>query len=444
MKTRLTVAAALAGSLILAGCNDDNDDLDILQPVASVRVLHASPDAPAVDVVIDGEVVLSAVEFQQGSGYLDVPAGIRDISILAGGKVVVSERFTVGENEYFSIIARNKLASLDLVALDDTQRRANGTADVTVVHAAPGAGSVDVNVTAAGAPLPATPTLDDVPVGATATLGDQPAGDYRVRISGAADPAIVYDSGTLPVSADVTAVAVESVKGVSPVTLLIWAEADQAVTAVLDNTAEVRVVHAVDDVVVDVFVDGEPVATSFAYRSVSGYLVVPAGERDVAVAAEGQGVMNAIPSLSDAPTVERGESYTVIAAGDVNLLAQTQLIVLQDRRVANDETQADVRLVHAAAAPGAQPVDIYVLPAGAEVTGAPAFPDVSIGEDTGYTTLPDASYDVTIAADGTTAAAVPGTDNLALAAGSVTTAIAIGADVSSLGALVLDDRRAPN
>lgn len=444
MKTTLTVAAALAGSLIVTGCNDDNDDLDILQPVANVRVLHASPDAPAVEVAIDGEVVLSAVEFQQGSGYLEVPAGIRDISILAGGNVVVSERFTVGENEYFSIIARNEVASLDLVALDDTQRRANGSADVTVVHAAPGAGSVDVNVTAAGAPLPGTPTLDDVAFGATATLENQPAGDYQVRISGAADPEIVYDSGTLPVSADVTAVAVDSIKGVAPVTLLVWAEADPAVTAVLDNSAEVRVVHAVDSVVVDVFVDGQAVATDFSYTTASDYLVLPAGERNVAVAAAGQGLGNAIPTLTDALTVERGESYTVVAAGDVNRLGDSQLIVLQDRRVADDAARADVRLVHAAAAPAAQPVDIFVLAAGEPVMGEPTFADVLFGADTGYTTLPAASYDIVIAADGTTTAAVPGTNNLGLAAGSVTTAIAIGAGVNTLAALLLDDLRPVN
>lgn len=442
MKIKFAAFVALAGSILVAGCSDsDGDGIAPQEPTSDVRVLHASPDAPAVEVAIDGEVVLTGVEFQQGSGYLEVPAGAREVSILAGGTEVLSETFDLREGESYSIIAQNVVASLDLAVLNDTERRSNGTADVTVVHASPAAGNVDVNVTAVGAALPGTPTLTNVPFGANATLADQPAGDYQVRIAPAGGSDLVYDSGTLPVSADLTAVAVNSGIGASPVSLLVWAEATPAVTVVLDNSAEVRVVHAVDNATVDVFVDGNGVGelSGFTYSSVSGYLVLPAGERDIAVAAEGQGVGNAVPSLSGSVTLERGESYTVIAAGDSNDLPNTQLIVLQDRRVAANGAEADVRLVHAAAAPAAQPVDIFVLAAGSPVMGEPTFADVFIGDDTGYTTLPAAAYDVTIAVDGDTAAAIPGTQGLDFSAGTVTTAIAIGA--GNLEALLLNDLR---
>ena len=42
---------------------------------AKVRVLHASPDAPAVDVYADGAAVLTNVAYGVISGYLEVPAG---------------------------------------------------------------------------------------------------------------------------------------------------------------------------------------------------------------------------------------------------------------------------------------------------------------------------------------------------------------------------------
>lgn len=444
MKNRYLLLAVIASTVMLAGCFDGSSSSSSSSDTAtaSVRVLHASPDAPAVDIAIDGEVILNDVEFQQGTGYLEVPAGTREVTILAGGSEVLTESFELGEGESFSIIALNNVADIELAALDDTERRTNETADVTVVHASPIAGNVDVNVTAADAELPVMPTLGNVPFGADTTLEDQPAGDYQVRIASAGNPEIVYDSGTLPVSSDVTAVAVNSLKGVSPVSLIIWAEADPAVTTVLDNSAEVRVVHAVDSVDVDVFVDGEAVATNFSYTTFSDYLVVPAGDRDVAVASAGQGVGNAIATLSDTLSVERGESYTVIAAGDSNSLEETQLIVLLDRRVADDEAQADVRLVHAAFAPGAQPVDIFVLPPSEDpVAGEANFPDVFFGDDTGYTTLPAANYDVTIAGAGGTMPAIAGTQDLAFPAGSVTTAIAIGAGVDSLDALLLEDVR---
>src|SRR6188768_2616782 len=50
---------------------------------AWVRVLHASPDAPAVDVHLDGAIVeeLTNVPFGTSSGYLEIPAGDHNIKV---------------------------------------------------------------------------------------------------------------------------------------------------------------------------------------------------------------------------------------------------------------------------------------------------------------------------------------------------------------------------
>src|SRR6056297_3975493 len=48
---------------------------------AQVRVAHLSPDAPAVDVLVDGDAVLEGVEFGTVSEYLEVPAGERTVTI---------------------------------------------------------------------------------------------------------------------------------------------------------------------------------------------------------------------------------------------------------------------------------------------------------------------------------------------------------------------------
>ena len=65
-----------------------------------------------------------------------------------------------------------------------------------------------------------------------------------------------------------------------------------------------------------------------------------------------------------------------------------------------------------------------------------------IGQDTGYTALDGTfAYDVVIAAQGTTSAAVPGTANLTLGDDTVTTAIAIGNSVQNLEAIILSDKR---
>lgn len=445
MKNTITFPMLLLSAAVLTACGGSSSSDDD----AYVRVLHASPDAPAVDVLIDGKAVLTNVSYQQGSDYLKVGDGTRTVALRVHGTdtIALEADFDLADDNYYSIIAQNNVASLELETLNDTERRNNGSNDVTVVHASPAAGDVDIYVTAADAELPASPTLDNVSFDQNATLEEIAAGNYQVRITGSSATDVVYNSGTLAISSDVTAVAVNSTKGASPASLLIWAG---SVTPVLDATAEVRIVHAVDSVTVDVFAGGNELLGDFAYKdttigatgaSATGYLTVAAGDLPVAIAAANAGIDSALSNLSGTLTLERGESYTVIAAGDSNQLAQAQLIVLTDNRSASADDAADVRLVHAAAAPAADPVDIYVSAAGDDIsTAEPNFPDVEIGTATGYTALDGSTaYDVTIAADGTKTAAISGLTNLTFGDASVTTAIAIG--TNALDKIILDDKR---
>ena len=188
------------------------------------------------------------------------------------------------------------------------------------------------------------------------------------------------------------------------------------------------------------FANGQLFIDSFTYKSVNGYTVLDPGTISVAIAPEDQGVGNALSNLSGDLTLERGESYTVIASGDDGSVTDAELIVLTDTRAATDDTQAYVRLVHGSSAAAADPVDIFVYENGTMQPTAPTFEDVVQGQDTGYVALAPATYTVDIAADGTTTPAISGIDALPFAAGDVKTAIAIG-NGSGLEALLLNDKR---
>lgn len=446
MKKFYSYLSVLLLSVLVTACGSSNNDDN-----AYLRVLHASPDAPNVDVLLDGSAVLTNVPFQAGTGYLMVDAGTRQLSLRVTGTstIALTQSLDLSEDGYYSVIAQNEVANLGVKFIDDTGKMKNGTIDVSVAHASPGAGNVDIYVSENGVALPPAATLENVPFDALATLENQAAGSYQVRLTANASTDVAYDSGELPITADVTAVAVDSTQGTSPATLLIWSSS--AVTAVLDNTSEVRIVHAVDAVDVDVFVGGNELLGDFSFKdstvgaagaSAQGYLKVVAGSLDVAIAAADLGIGSAIPTLSGTLDLERGRSYTVIAAGDVNDLANTQLIILQDMRANSAAGVADVRLVHAASAVEADPVDIYVSAAGSDISGVePNFNDVVIGQDTGYVPLAPAVYDVTIAADGTKTPAVPGTSGLTFADGDIVTAIAVGNSVPNLAPIVLNDAR---
>lgn len=438
-KIKLLAVSLITVALAACGGSDNDNEPNSTKGDTFVRILHASADAPKVDVLVDDKAVLTGVAYQQGSGYLELSEGQHTLSLRVSGTetIALKKSVTLNKGSYYSVIAQNNVASLELAILDDTERRANKTNDVTVVHAAPDAGNVDIYVTAPDAALESA-TLSDVAFKKNASLPNISAGDYQVRITGKGSKDAVYDSGSLSIDKDVTAIAIKSKMGASPVSLLIWADSVPAV--VLDNTAEVRIVHAVDSVAVDVFAGGNKIKSNFNFKDkTDGYLKVKAGTLDVKIAPKDQGIDNALANLSASPNLERGNSYTVIAAGDSGDVTKAKLIVLVDTR-SNDSDKAKVRLVHASSASAADPVDIFVYTRGSTQPVSPTFADVKLGQNTGYTDLPAASYTIDIAADNTTNPAVPDISAVAVEKGSVKTAIAVG-NGSGLSAILLNDKR---
>lgn len=215
----LPVIALLA---FAAGCDDDDGTVAPVQE-ARVRVLHASPDAPPVDVLVDGVVVLSDVPYKAYSPYLTVPAGARNFRVRASADttlVVIDVTPTLSTGADYTVIARNPVATIEPWLLtDDNTAPASGGIKLRLVHAAPGAPTVDIYVTAPGANLSvATPVLTDVPYGAASTYLAVAAGTYQVRVCPANTTTVAIDSGALTLAAGVirTAVAVDNPGGGAP------------------------------------------------------------------------------------------------------------------------------------------------------------------------------------------------------------------------------------
>ena len=61
------------------------------EPMARVRVVHASPDAPAVDVAVKGgDVLIEDLAFPEASDYLSVPAASYDLEVRPTGTTDVA------------------------------------------------------------------------------------------------------------------------------------------------------------------------------------------------------------------------------------------------------------------------------------------------------------------------------------------------------------------
>ena len=114
---------------------------------AYIRVLHASPDAPAVDIYLDGTKVLDDVAFKGISGYLAVPGGSHHIQVYPHGNTTtavidVTPSFTAGDS--YTVAAINKVASISAAVFQDNVGPMSGKAMLRVIHLSPDTGAVDV------------------------------------------------------------------------------------------------------------------------------------------------------------------------------------------------------------------------------------------------------------------------------------------------------------
>ncbi|MXV63752.1 DUF4397 domain-containing protein [Natronorubrum sp. JWXQ-INN-674] len=124
------------------------DEMDDHQ--AGVRVAHLSPDAPNVDVWVDGDPVLEDVPYRAVSDYLELPPETYDVMITAAGDadtVVFDDAIEVGDGD-FTIAALGELAEENQpfapAVLEDDLSDPGENARVRLVHASPDAPAVDV------------------------------------------------------------------------------------------------------------------------------------------------------------------------------------------------------------------------------------------------------------------------------------------------------------
>ena len=228
MMTRPTIALALLATIALGACDDD----DPIAPAttAQVRVVHASPDAPNVDVLVDGAAVLTNVPFKGSSNYLDVPAGSRNLRVRATGTstIVIDQTAAVTAGKRYTVLATGRVASIaPLVLTDDQTSPASGNIRLRLVHASPTAGNVDIYVTAPSADIAtATPTLANVPFRAASGYLEVPAGTYRVRIAPVGTKTVAIDVNNVALVAGQvrTAVAVDAPGGGAPLGAILLAD----------------------------------------------------------------------------------------------------------------------------------------------------------------------------------------------------------------------------
>jgi hypothetical protein len=152
---------------------------------AGIRVAHGSPDAPAVDVSVDGSAVIEGLEFRGVTDYLELPAGEYEIAVnVAGTDTTVFGPVTVElEAEDYTAVALGEVASDDTdftVSIFEDTNGANigdDEARVRAIHGSPDAPAVDVTVDDGALTL-----FDGVTFGESSGYAVVPAGEYDVEV----------------------------------------------------------------------------------------------------------------------------------------------------------------------------------------------------------------------------------------------------------------------
>jgi hypothetical protein len=167
-----------------------------------VRVVHASPDAPAVDVWVDGKAALTNVPFKAISDYLALSAGDHKVQVVPTGKTepaVISATLKLDPDKDYTVVAVGKLAQIEpLVLVDNNAAPAAGKAHVRFVHTSPDAPAVDIAVKGGPVIFPNVAfkgASQYVPVDAgTYDLEVRPAGKTDVVL---AVPGVKLDAGNV-------------------------------------------------------------------------------------------------------------------------------------------------------------------------------------------------------------------------------------------------------
>jgi LPXTG-motif cell wall-anchored protein len=148
MKRTLSIVSVLVLALVLAvPVFADNHG-------PNVRVVHASPDAPAVDVLVNGAAAFTNAPFKGVTDYAGLTAGTYNVQVVPTGAtepVVIEADLDLQADTDYTVLAVNTLENIEpLVLVDNNSLPAAGKAHVRFVHASPDAPAVDIAVADGG------------------------------------------------------------------------------------------------------------------------------------------------------------------------------------------------------------------------------------------------------------------------------------------------------
>ena len=327
-------------------------------PNPTVRVVHASPDAPAVNVLIDGQPVAENLAFGSATEYVDLTPGDHQVQVIpADGDTAIIDQTVTLDGWTTSILAvTGDLANIQLQqqAVDATPTDP-GQARIRLLNADPQ--DVNLGLAIAGSQ---DPLVNDTGFPDASDYAFINPGTYDLEVRNADSGEVLTTSPGFTVEAGQVydLIALGAAGGGQPALLALTTPAAIPCSETLGIGEMVdsclRVIHASPDAgPVDVYIGDSPIAKGLEFGDASEFTATPSGEQQLRVVPAGQPVDQAVIDTTQGLTI--GAAGQVLISGTADALQATIMGVDLRALPAN---QARVRVIHAS--PDLDAIDVAV------------------------------------------------------------------------------------
>ncbi|WP_416434324.1 DUF4397 domain-containing protein [Priestia megaterium] len=186
---------------------------------AEVRIAHASPDAPAVDIFVDDKALVEGAKFKDVANSLPLAAGSHKVEVYEaktkGTKdSIIEATLVVDGGKSYTVAAVNKAENLELQAFTNNKQGMDGKASLRVAHLSPDAPAVNVG------PKGAAPLFKDLSFKSISGYQVVNPGSYDLSVSTADGKEILNLPGTnLQSGKNYTVLAVNTADKLEPIIL---------------------------------------------------------------------------------------------------------------------------------------------------------------------------------------------------------------------------------
>jgi hypothetical protein len=200
---------------VLGGCSGSSSS----GGTGNLRFVQASPNAPRVNLLVDGHSVATGLGYINATGYISVRSGSRHVQVepVSGGSPILDTSVNVVSSGNQTLILTGSAASAHSLLLADGGTTATaGDGNVRVVNASSNAGTADVYMVPAGTSIAGIPaTVANLAFNTDTGYQLVPVGAYEVIMTAPGTKNAVLDTGSinLAASANQTVVALDGGSG---------------------------------------------------------------------------------------------------------------------------------------------------------------------------------------------------------------------------------------